>query len=237
MPIYKLKLLERKQIAQNTIELVFEKPEGFQYQPGQYGGFTLLHPDKTDASGITRRFSLLSAPHHPHLAIATRIQTSAYKRVLSEMLLGDEIKFAGPVGNFTLHDDLTVPAVFIAGGIGITPFYSMIHDATHHSLSRDMVLFYGNQTPADTVYLDELKQLQQQNPRFKLIPTMGAPDPHWQGEQGLVTASLLKKYLPDLTRPTYYVCGSPAMVKALHQTLHELDISQDKIKIEDFPGY
>jgi ferredoxin-NADP reductase len=236
MPIHKLKLLEKRPVADNTVEFRFSKPEGFQFIPGQYGGFTLIEPPETDAGGNTRRFSLLSTPEDDYLAITTRIQQSAYKRVLNALPKEAEIKFAGPSGNFTLHEDSNIPAVFIAGGIGIAPFYSIITHAMRVT-PRNITLFYGNQSQKDTAYLDELTTFSNQSDKFKLIAAMVQPQAGWQGETGYITHTMLKKYLPDLTNTIYYVCGSPAMVTALQETLLEMDIKEEHIKVEDFPGY
>jgi ferredoxin-NADP reductase len=237
MPIHKLKLLKRREIARATIEFIFDKPDNLTFIPGQYAGFTLINPSETDAGGITRRFSMLSTPDDKHIAIATRVQNSAYKRVLNAMTIGDEIKFAGPTGAFTLHEDVNVPAIFIAGGIGITPFYSMIQDATRQHSPREFILFYGNQTPNDSIYLHELQQLQDENKNFTLVATMANADASWQGESGFITDSMIKKYVADITIPVFYICGSPAMVTALQETLVEMGIEEAKIKVEDFPGY
>lgn len=237
MPIHKLKLIGRREIARGTIEFLFEKPAGLTFIPGQYAGFTLINPSETDAAGITRRFSMLSTSDDDHIAIATRIQTSAYKRVLNTLAIGDEIKFAGPTGAFILHEDINTPAVFIAGGIGITPFYSMMQYVSKHQPSRKIILFYGNQTPGDSIYLEEIQALQKQNPQINFIPTMANPDASWQGETGFISHTMIKKYIPDLNLPVYYVCGSPAMVTALQETLAEMGIDEEKIKVEDFPGY
>lgn len=237
MPIHVLKLLDRREVARGTLVLTFEKPAGLTFKPGQYAGFTLINPSETDAGGITRRFSLLSAPDDEHLAIATRIQSSAYKKVLNAMSVGDQIKFAGPTGAFTLHEENTVPAVFIAGGIGVTPFYCMIKDAMAHSPNRPLYLFYGNQSENDAAFLDELKQWQEKNPNLICIPTFVEPNANWQGETGYITHTMLKKYIPDLAAPIYYICGSPSMVTTLQETLVEMGINEEKIKVEDFPGY
>lgn len=237
MPIHILKLIDKQLIAKNTIEFLFDKPQGFNFIPGQYGGFTLINPAETDAGGVTRRFSLLSSPLDNHIAIATRIQNSAYKRELTNLSIGSEIKFAGPSGNFLLHEDVSVPAVFIAGGIGIAPFYSMIRQTVQQSLQRPISLFYGNQTQADAAFLNELTFLQQNHTWFTFIPALANPLPDWQGETGFITHTLLKKHIPDFSVPIYYVCGSPAMVTALQETLMETGIAAEKIKVEDFPGY
>lgn len=237
MPIYTLQLIERREIARQTILCTFSKPEGFQFKAGQYGGFTLINPPITDAKGATRRLSILSAPQDPHLSVAVRVQDSAFKRVLNECPLGTEIKFAGPTGNFILHEDQSIPAVFLAGGIGITPFYSMLRTVTLDRLPYRIYLFYGNQTPEDAALLPELNLLQEQNPNVTLINTIANPSPHWHGETGYVSDTMLKKYIPDLNQPIFYVCGSPTMVAAIQKLLLEMGIEDTRIKVEDFPGY
>jgi ferredoxin-NADP reductase len=238
MPIHQLKLIGRHEIAKGTMILHFEKPAGFTFKPGQYGGFTLINPSETDEKGTNRRFSILSTPQDELISIATRAQQSAYKRVLNTMPIGSEIKFAGPAGNFTLHEDVETPAVMIAGGIGVTPFYCMIRDAIQHQSPRKITLFYGNQSIEDTAFFDELTDWEKDNTdHFKLITALATPDKGWTGETGYITHELIKKYIPDLSKPIFYVCGSPAMVSALRETLQEMDIPEDRIKFEDFPGY
>lgn len=237
MPIHQLKLISRREVARHTVEFHFEKPEGFSFKPGQYGGFTLINPPETDAAGITRRFSLASAPDDVDIVITMRIQTSAYKRVLNNLPLQSEIKFAGPTGLFTLHEDSNRPAVFLAGGIGITPFYSMIQHAAKHLPQQKMILFYGNQQPADAAYLSELTALATHQSHFTFVPIMADADDNWSGERGYITDSLIRKYVPDLHIPIYYICGSAVMVTAIQELLIEMGINESNIKVEDFPGY
>lgn len=237
MPLHIIKLVNKRELARDTFLFEFAKPQGFHFIPGQYGGFTLINPSETDAKGNTRRFSLLNAPQDDTLQIATRIQNSAYKRSLHALPIGAEIKFAGASGNFVLHEDHTVPAVFIAGGIGITPFYSIIRAAGLSHSTAQMQLFYGNQSPDNSILIQELQQLENANTNFKLIPTFATPEQDWHGETGYITHTMLKKYISDLHIPNYYVCGSPMMVKALQELLLEMGIPQEKIKVEDFPGY
>lgn len=237
MPIHQIKLIKRRIIARDTIELEFEKPSGLNFTPGQYAGFTLINPSETDAGGITRRFSILSSPNDDHLTIATRIQNSAYKRVLNTLAIGDAIKFAGPTGHFILHHDVSIPSVLIAGGIGIAPFHSMIKHASQQQSPRKIILFYGNQTRDDSAYLQELATLQEQNPHFTFIPTLAKPDTQWDGETGFITDAMIQKHLTNINHPIYYICGSPAMVTTLQETLVEMGIQDDNIQVEDFPGY
>lgn len=237
MPIYTIKLLDRKTVANNTIAFTFEKPAGFTFTAGQYGGFTLINPTETDDKGNTRRFSYFSAPDDSQITIVTRIQTSAYKRNLQTMPLEQPIKMAGPTGNFILHDDRNIPAVMIAGGIGVAPFYSIIKDCLKHRPEQQITLFYGNQSVADSAYLNELMMLQQENPQFQLVAALANPHPEWAGEKGFITDEILVKNIPNLDLPTFYVCGSQGMVTAMQQVLRELDIPDERVKTEDFPGY
>ncbi len=237
MPIYKIKLLQRETVANNTIKLTFEKPDGMTYQAGQFAGWTLINPVETDDKGSTRRFSFLSAPDDKVLTMVTRVQHSAYKRNLQNLNIGDEIKLAGPTGNFILHEDTNIPAVLIAGGIGIAPFYSMIKHAVLHRPQQKIYLFYGNQTLADSAFMNELTELTTQHPQFKMIAALTNPNPEWNGAKGYITDELLVKNLPDLDTPIFYACGSPGMVTAMQQMLKELQIPDERIKVEDFPGY
>jgi ferredoxin-NADP reductase len=237
MAIYKIKLVSKDEIAKGTLLFTFEKPDHLTFKPGQYGGFTLIDPPETDTKGMTRRFSLLSTPDHHHLSIATRMQNSAYKRVLNQLEMGSEIKFAGPAGTFTLHEDTTTPAVLIAGGIGITPFYSMICYITQHRIPLQMTLFYGSQQIEEVAFLNELTQLQQHHLNFSFIPTLTNAEHSWAGERGLINSIILEKYIPQMATPIYYICGSPAMVTTLQETLTEMGITRDCIRTEDFPGY
>lgn len=236
MPSYYIKLIKRQKIARNTILFTFEKPEGFTFKPGQYAGFTLIHTKALDPIHKVRRFSFLSTPDEPYLSIAIRMQDSPYKNALDDLPIGGEIKLTGPMGDFTLPNETNVPAVFLAGGIGITPFYSMLKSAITQRSTQPFSLFYGNQSLVDAALLDELTELSRDK-KIIFIPTLMDPPAAWRGEKGLINEAMLKKHLPDLKIPLYYLCGSSSMVSALEQMLLTLNISEDRIKKEDFPGY
>lgn len=236
MPIHKIKLIDRQLVANQTLVFTFSKPENFDYKPGQFAGFTLINPTETDSNGITRRFSLLSTPQDPVLKIVTRIQSSAFKRVLAQLPLESEIKFAGPSGSFVLDEVTNQPIVMLAGGIGIAPFMSMLHSLKKHT-QRTIYLFYGNRTPADAPFLAELYELATKNAFFKFIPTIEQPSIEWQDEVGFISEEMIKKYVPLQKLPLFYICGAPKMVQTLHQLLLEMDIPEQNIHLEDFPGY
>lgn len=237
MPIYNLKLQNRYSVAANTEAFEFTKPPGFQFTAGQYGGFTLMQPTHVDERGATRRFSFMSAPSDDHLAIVTRLQTSAYKQSLNALPIGSDIKFAGPSGNFILHPELEIPAALIAGGIGIAPFYSMLRDEWQRQSTREIYLFYGNRSAADSAFMDELIAGAHAHKNFHLISVMEQAEENWQGERGYITNDIIRRHIADIMSPIYYVCGAPKMVTVLQETVFEMGIPTDRVKVEDFPGY
>lgn len=240
MSINTVTLTKREQVADGTMAFHFEKPAGFLYRAGQFADFTLINPPETDAEGNTRGFSLASAPCENDLRIATRMRDTAFKRVLKVMPYGTPLKLDAPYGSFTLHTNTAIPAVFLTGGIGITPVRSMLLEATKATLSRRIVLFYSNHAPEDTAFLAELRSVAAQNPQFTLVATMTAMEharDKWTGETGYVTKSMLERYLDDLTVPIYYSSGPATLVAAMRKLLTEAGVNDDNIRTEEFVGY
>jgi ferredoxin-NADP reductase len=170
----KIKLLSKKEIAEGTMEFEFERPDGFTYLAGQTIDLTLIDPGETDAEGNTRTFSLVSAPHETTLRIATRMRDTAFKRTIKSMEEGTSVSVDGPFGSFLLHENIERPAVFLSGGIGITPFHSMISDASFRSLPHTLCLFYSNRRPEDAAYLDEFQNIEKANSKFKVCECRNA---------------------------------------------------------------
>ena len=241
---YEVTLKEKKQLAEGTIAFVFEKPNGFHFQAGQHIRMTLLHAPETDSEGKSRFFSLVNSPQEKDLVIAMRMRDTAFKRVLGRMPIGDkvriEILLKSPHGSFTLHDDPSKPAVFLIGGIGIVPVFSMIKDATERKLPHEIFLFYSNRRPEDAPFLDELENVAKQNPSFKLMATMTRPEKSaksWRGETGSINHSMLKRYVDDLQSPIYYLAGLPEMVSAMKTMLTDAGVHEENIRAEEFTGF
>ena len=233
-------LTKREEIAEGTIAFRFAKPADFQFRPGQSMDLTLLNPPETDAEGNSRAFSVASAPFDNDLMIATRMRDTAFKRVLRKASPGLQVKIDGPGGSFVLHRKSEKPAVFLAGGIGITPFLSIIRQAGHDQSPHHMYLFYSNRRPEDAAFLDLLSEATKQNPNFHLIATMTETDKshrEWRGETGFINKDMLTKHLPSLQGPIYYLAGPPAMVAAMRSMLIEAGMDEDDIRTEEFSGY
>lgn len=240
MSTYKIKLKRRSEVASGTMAFHFEKPEGFTFQPGQCGDFTLPNPPQNDAEGNKRSFSIAAAPYEDDLVIATRMRDTAFKRSLKLIDLGTEFELEAPWGELTLHDDALIPAVFLTGGIGITPVRSIVLQAAHDKLAHPLFAFYSNRTPNDAAFLDELAAAQDSNPNFTLIATMTEVEgsqTKWSGETGYITEAMLRKHLPDLKRPIYYLSGPPEMVAAMQKLLKNAGVEEANIRAEEFSGY
>jgi len=240
MPIYKTRLKGRQKVATGTMAFRFEKPAGFAFKAGQFADYTLINPVETDAEGNTRGFSLASAPYENNLMFATRMRDTAFKRVLRSMELGTEITLDAPYGSFTLHNNSRIPAVFLTGGIGVTPVRSIILQARHDNLPHKIFLFNSNRRPEDAPFLDELIEAQEKNSNYAFIGTMTETQhsaKNWDGETGYINKAMLEKYVGDLTLPIFYLTGPASLVTAMRKTLNDAGVDDDNIRTEEFSGY
>jgi ferredoxin-NADP reductase len=240
VPAYETRLERREVVAEGTMAFHFARPAGFTHEAGQNAIFRLIDPPETDAQGTSRPFTIASAPHEPDLMIATRMRDSAFKRVLKNARIGTRVGLDGPSGVMVLHEPPDRPAVFLAGGIGITPFLSMARHAAAKRLPHRISLFYSNRRPEDAAFLDELRALESVNRNFRLIATMTQPEKSsrpWGGERGAIRREMLERHLPDPLRPIYYFAGPPAMAMALQGMLAEMGVAENDMRSEEFYGY
>ena len=231
MPHYTFALKEKKTVAQETMAFVFEYgDQEFTFRPGQFVDVTLENPKYKDDQGVTRAFSIASSPLDSYLMVATRLTDSAMKKSLAELELGRLVHVDGPLGSFKLHSDKSVPAVMLTGGIGITPFRSIIKDATEQSSEQKLTLIYSNRAAEDAAFVDDLEEWQSHNVNFNFIT-------RWTKEDGHIDEPLLKKHIKNLAAPIYYVAGPAGMVAGTTQLLIEIGVKEDNIKFEEFAGY
>ena len=237
---YLVKLQDRHVVAEHTMAFQFERPERFVFKAGQFIDITLINPLETDGEGNGRAFSIASAPDEGMLLVATRMRDTTFKRVLATMPIGSLVKVEGPFGNLVLHNNQSRFAVFLAGGIGITPFRSILLRSVREELPHRLFLFYSNRRPEDAPFLQELETLQRKNPSCTFVPTMtdtSRPDCSWKGEMGRIDQAMLAKHLKRAASPIYYLAGPPGMVKGLRTMLNEADVGDDDIRTEEFAGY
>ena len=236
----------QRKIADDTYEFTFEKPAGLEFRAGQHVRMTLINPTETDPEGNSRFFTIVSTPQEPELKFAWRVRDTAFKRVVGRMQPGEKVTLQrligeSPHGSFVLPEEADKAAVFIVGGIGIVPAYSMIKDATERNLPHELFLFYSNRRPEDAPYLAELQTLATQNSKFKLIATMTGPEKSdektWQGETGVINRVLLEKYISNLKAPNYYAAWLPEMVSAMKAMLADAGVPEKNVRAEEFTGF
>ena len=240
MAFHSIPLLRREAIAADTMAFYFGKPEGFEFKAGQFVELSLINPPETDAEGNTREFSIASAPHERELLFATRIRNTAFKRVWGSAAPGTLVKLEGPFGDFTLPKDASRPLVFLTGGIGITPFRSMVRHAAHERLPHRIFLLYANRRPEDAAFLDELAKLEAENKKYSFIPTMTKSDKSqlsWSGARGRITSGMIENQIGTLRGPRYYSAGPQGMVAAMRKLLNDAGVDDDDIRTEEFSGY
>lgn len=234
------RLLRSETVAEGTMAFHFARPAGFHFTAGNAVNLTLVDPPETDGKGDTRTFSIVSAPAENELTFATRLRDSAFKRVLRNARAGASARLGEPGGEFTLDAGDTRPAVFLAGGIGITPFVSMSRHAANEQLVRPIWLFHSNRRPEDAPFLAELSALEQRNRRYRFIGTMtdmAKSMRPWDGERGFINRPMLERHLGDISSAVYYIAGPPALVEAMQQMLAGAGIAPDAVRTDEFYGY
>src|SRR5258708_24188057 len=223
---YQSALLGRTEVAEGTMAFQFEKPNNFTFKAGQYIDLTVSgsQPQLGPSDGMTHTFSIASSPSDKDLIVTTRMRNTAFKRTISTLPIGSRARIEGPMGSFTLHNNTARPAVFLAGGIGIAPFLSMLSYATEEKLRHPIVLFYANRYLEDAAFIDAVWKLECANPRFRFVPilTRAGTNNGWKGKTGHISAELLLTQLGIVRGPIYYIAGPPTMVAAARRSLSEV---------------
>jgi len=239
-PKYKLRLrLKHKhQLAPNIYDFAFEPDRTPHFKPGQYMDWTLPHA-KVDERGNRRSFSIASAPGEKlvHIGVKFYEPSSSFKQALRALQPGDTLVAGGLAGDFVLPADAGRKLAFIAGGIGITPFRSMLAHLVQTGETRDIVLFYMVNTPADAVYDDVLQQAAERGVRVVRVSGTDSLPAGWEQLKGPLTADFLRKHLPDYAQRTLYISGPNAMVVGGRAVARSLGVGPEHIVTDYFAGY
>lgn len=224
----KLKLIEKKQETPDVISFIFNPQESLTWIPGQYLHY-VLHHEPTDERGSDRWFTNAAAPFEKNVRITTRITTdkgSSFKKKLLSLKEGESIEISFVEGDFVL-DEPTKEYIFIAGGIGITPFRSILKQLSYEKKLINVTLLYSNRDQ-NIVYKDEFEEIAKNNPHFKI---------HYVFSPEHIDEKKIRELVPDLQRPVFYISGPEPMVDALGQTLKEMGVMEHNLKQDWFPGY
>ena len=233
------KIKEKRAVAKGTLMVVFDLlGEDVEFAAGQYFWVTLLDPPYDDDKGPRRHITVVTSPNDRGvLGLATRVRDSAFKRSLAELPVGAEVDIEQPKGDFLLPDDSEPPYAFIAGGIGITVFRSMLRYIAEEKLPHRVTLVYSNRDRESTAFFDELQELERELPTLHVVFTM-TDDPGWDGETRRIDAAMLRDHLgPDLGAFTYLIAGPPKMVEAVEEILSGEGVPESQVRPERFSGY
>jgi glycine betaine catabolism B len=241
-PSFKLRapLKDRREIGEGISGLVFPKPAWFSFVPGQYMEWSI--PLRTgDSRGNRRYFSIASSPTEPDILIAARFppHASRYKQELMSLPPGGVVTAGELGGDFVLPRDPGIPLAFVAGGIGITPFRSMLKYLADKGEKRDIVLLYSNYAEQEIVFLDVLKEAECRI-GLRVVHTLTDPTrvrPGWCGRTGIIDAAMIREEIPDCRSRHFMVSGSPGMVNAAKSALRSAGVPRSRIRSDYFPGY
>jgi ferredoxin-NADP reductase len=235
---FELELVERRPFAKETMGFRFRRPSGFQFKAGQSTDLTISKP-VVPGDDLVHSYTIASSPDNPEtILITTRMRPSAFKQNLTEMPLGTKVAATKPAGKFVIPDDKR-PLLFLAGGIGVTPFRSMLKHMLDSDKPRPATLFYSNPTRDDATFLDELASWQQRI-GLTLVPTLTKERPEgWPYETGRIDAAMVRRHTSDkfLADCLAYAAGPPKMVDAMVEVAKECGLTEDRILRDDFSGY
>lgn len=229
-----LELIKKQPLTKDIISFYFNKPAGIRYNAGEYIEISL---DFTNADGRGNRhwFTLSSSPTEDYLSITTKFpeRMSTFKQHLKKLKNGTKVQISPPMGDFILPRNRQQKIIFVAGGIGITPFHSMLSYIFDTKESWNIQLIYSARTPADFIFIDLFKKV----PGLELIQVASEPTKTWNGESGILNISKIEKLAGGLNEKLVYFSGPEPMVESLDKELKKFGHPESLIKTDFFPGY
>lgn len=228
---------EKREVAKGTLFVLFAVEDYPDYRPGHYFWVELPDRGHADEKGLRRHISLATSPtERGVVGLATRLRDTAFKQTLAELEVGDEVEVEEPKGSFLLPEDTDAEYVFVAGGIGITVFRSMLRYVADEGLPYRVTLVYSNRDRESSAFLDELEELERRIDGLRVILTM-TDEPGWEGESRHLDANVLAELLGGLDGKTFLVAGPPQMAQAVADSLQGAGVPGDRVLADKFSGY
>jgi ferredoxin-NADP reductase len=230
---------EKREVAEETLLVLFDlNGQEVDYRPGQYFWVELLNAPYDDDKGLRRHITVVTSPtERGVLGLCTRLRDSAFKRSLRELPVGSEVEVEHPKGDFVLPEETDRNYVFIAGGIGITVFRSMLRYIHDEGTAHRVTLVHSNHDRAGAPFLDEVAELERSNPNLEVVLTM-TKDPGWEGETRHVDESMLRDHLDgELASYTFFVAGPPDMAEDVGEKLGSAGVPEEQVRVAKFSGY
>ena len=228
---------EKREVAKGTLLVLFAVESYPPYRPGSYFWVELPDRGHHDEKGLRRHISLVTSPTEAGVVgLATRLRDTAFKRTLAELEVGDEVEVEEPKGSFLLPEDTSVDYVFVAGGIGITVFRSMLRYIADKTLPYRVTLVYSNRDRESAAFLEELEELEQCIEGLRVVLTMTEQE-GWEGESRGIDAEVLRELLGGLDDRQFLVAGPPPMAEGVSASLLAAGLPEDSVLADKFSGY
>jgi ferredoxin-NADP reductase len=228
---------EKREVAKGTLLVLFAVEDYPDYRPGSYFWVELPDRGHEDEKGLRRHISLVTSPTDQGVVgLATRLREKAFKQTLAELELGDEVQVEEPKGSFLLPEDTEVEYVFVAGGIGITVFRSMLRYIGATGLPYRITLVYSNRDRESAAFLDEIEELESRIDGLRVILTM-TDDDGWEGERRRLDADVIAELVGGLDGKQFLVAGPPEMAQAVADALLGAGLPEDRVVVDKFSGY
>lgn len=237
-----LPFVKKEQLTKDTYTFFFKRTgDEREFVPGQYYEIKLPHKN-VDERGDDRVFTISSSPtNRDFITITTRIIQSSFKKTLSSLQPGQIVQFDGPWDDLNFDEKDTFTHVFIAGGIGITPYHSIVEYCLDRKINTQMTLFVSWKNQDEMIFDDFFRKAENTLENFAYIPTLTEDDnldvDVWDGEVGRIDEEMIRKYISDIKNSKYFISGPPAMIKALKETVEKMGAPKEKIIAEEFEGY
>ena len=238
MAFHTVTLESVQDIADGTKFFCLTKPEGFQFSAGQYVAMRIPQLIAPDTKNGVRSLSIAAAPGETYLGFGLRKSESGFKQTLWSLKPGATVEVTDAVGAFVVPETEEREIVFLTGGIGITPVRSILKQAVLDGSTKKYTLFFGNRSPKDAPFAEELNQLDL--PNFRLIEVMSqcdsSDDKDVCDEHGYIREEVLKKYLTKPEECVYYLVGSPSFVEVMETMLNNFGVPKESRHMDPFTG-
>lgn len=223
--MFEITLLKKREIAAKTWQFIFARPKNFLFEAGQY---TTIFLDKEN-----RDFTICADSYNKDkFSIVTKLGISEFKKKLFHLPLNSKISMSKPSGGFILRKN-KAPKVFLAGGIGVTVFYSII--SSHVKTQMPLTLLASFSKKEDVIFQKELEKIQKENKNITIVYSLSQDS--WEGESGRISEKLIQKYVPNFQKSEFMIAGGEKMVEDSEEMLLKMNIPQENVRIDIFTGY
>ena len=226
------RVIESLPCGSSAFTVRFERPPGFSFLPGQY----IFITTGTGSAALTKHLTLSGSPNAPYFEVTKGLTGHPYAESLRALCPGDEVTARGPFGDFTFIGEYKKVA-FIAGGIGLTPLWSMTRYATEMMFTTDVTLLYSAKTEDKVLFRKDMRELTERNDHLSIVLSLTSQDPSWAGRTGRIDRRTIEQELPDWRERVFFTSGPPGMVDSILSILREIGVPGEQLRSEIFPGY